>query len=555
MKLAIFNGFHFHYEMFGSLINFSNIYNHKLIVYTELTYDYNWFTFYKQHFKDLNCDFRHYTLFEQEKDTEKFDLIIVTTDDDYKFKEEWITENVMCIEHDEKTRRHRIIKRMSTKPHIKNYRKWGLPIFPIIHTNETVKDDECVNIVILGQTDPSITYDINIVNRLYHPTKKIIIHAISRYVDFQHYKGIRDDICLKIHRGIDTIDMIKLLKESDYIFTDNKKNINMDHYMSGAIQLSFSVLVPLIISKQTNSSYCFRNVIEFDKNTNTPINLIEIDKNSLKQERKELMDIFNNHMKEFIYNKKSTSKFDIPKKIYQEWETKELTPYFYKNISKWKTVNPEYQFVFFDINEVKQIVTLFGSRYLNVFNRLISGAFKCDFWRYIMLFLYGGVATDIDIIPVNDIDLFIRKEDFMVTVVDLNLSESEGYHNLFNGFLAIVPRHPIMFKCIQRVCEVVENNLPCLSLMDICGPGNLGRAVNWYLGRNETDSFINFKHDNIHFLTFDRQEEYIYKNNLLTYENILLQNKNGNSEMVNEYKLLCHKNKNYKSWTSGKPFN
>jgi mannosyltransferase OCH1-like enzyme len=172
-----------------------------------------------------------------------------------------------------------------------------------------------------------------------------------------------------------------------------------------------------------------------------------------------------------------------------------------------------------------------------------------------MLFLYGGVATDIDIIPVNDIDLFIRKEDFMVTVVDLNLSESEGYHNLFNGFLAIVPRHPIMFKCIQRVCEVVENNLPCLSLMDICGPGNLGRAVNWYLGRNETDSFINFKHDNIHFLTFDRQEEYIYKNNLLTYENILLQNKNGNSEMVNEYKLLCHKNKNYKSWTSGKPFN
>jgi hypothetical protein len=197
------------------------MYNHTLIVYTELTYDYNWFTFYKQHFKDLNCDFRHYKLFEQEKDIENFDLIIVTTDDDYKFKEEWITENVMCIEHDELTRRHGIIKRMSTKPHIKNYRKWGLPIFPIININQTVKDDEYVNIVILGQTDPSITYDIDIVNRLYHPTKKIIIHAISRYVDFQHYKGIRDDICLKIHRGIDTIDMIKLLKESDYIFTDN----------------------------------------------------------------------------------------------------------------------------------------------------------------------------------------------------------------------------------------------------------------------------------------------------------------------------------------------
>ena len=58
--------------------------------------------------------------------------------------------------------------------------------------------------------------------------------------------------------------------------------------------------------------------------------------------------------------------------------------------------------------------------------------------------------------------------------------------------------------------------------MDICGPGNLGRAVNWYLGRNDTDSFINFSHDNIHFLTFDRQDEYIYKNNLSFLVKILL---------------------------------
>jgi mannosyltransferase OCH1-like enzyme len=555
MKLAIFNGFHFHYEMFGSIINFCNMHNHELIVYTELTYNYNWFAFYKEHFTDVNCDFRHYTLFENEKDIEKFDLVIVTTDDDYKFKEEWITENVMCIEHDERTRRHTIVKRMSTKPHIKNYRKWGLPTFPIVDTNETLTDNEYVNIVILGQTDPSISYDINVINRLHHPSKKIVIHAVSRYVGFEHYQGIRDDIFLKIYRGIDTFDMIKLLKSSDYIFTDNKKNINMDHYMSGAIPLSFSVLVPLIISKQTNNSYCFRNVIEFDKDTNNPINLLEIDKNYLRQERKELIDIFNSHIQEFILNKNSTSKFEIPKNIYQTWDTKELTPYFYNNVSKWEVVNPEYQYKLFDINEVTEVVSLFGPRYINVFNRFIPSAFKCDLWRYIMLFLYGGVATDLDMIPVNNIDSFIREQDFMVTVIDLNLKESEGFHNLSNGFLAIVPRHPIMFRCINRICELVENNLSYLSLMDISGPGNLGRAVNWYLGRNETDSFVSFTHNNIHFLTFDRKDEYIYKNNSLIYENILVQNKNGNTQMINEYNLLCYNNKNHKSWIYNKPYN
>ena len=63
--------------------------------------------------------------------------------------------------------------------------------------------------------------------------------------------------------------------------------------MSGAIPFSFSTLRTLIISKQTNQYYKFKNVIEFDNNSTDDIILKEIDINKIKEERDIL--IKNNH--------------------------------------------------------------------------------------------------------------------------------------------------------------------------------------------------------------------------------------------------------------------
>jgi hypothetical protein len=65
--------------------------------------------------------------------------------------------------------------------------------------------------------------------------------------------------------------------------------------MSGSIPLSFSILVPLIISKQTNSHYQFKNVVEFDKYSNEPISLKNTNEDffiRLENERTKLMVVF-----------------------------------------------------------------------------------------------------------------------------------------------------------------------------------------------------------------------------------------------------------------------
>jgi mannosyltransferase OCH1-like enzyme len=252
--------------------------------------------------------------------------------------------------------------------------------------------------------------------------------------------------------------------------------------------------------------------------------------------------------------------YNIPKKIYQTWETKNLSEYFLKNIEKWKILNPEYEFTLYDSMDRRNMVSNFGERYLKVYDRILAGALKCDMWRYIVLYLYGGFATDLDVIPINPIDNFLNN-NFLVCASILNV-ESQNFY-LLTGFIGIIPKHPIMLWCIERICDIVENNKPYLEYCDFTGPGCFGRGVNAYLKRQEIDSFVTFKQNcmsnDILFLNFNAQDfsnfsvekypEYIYDDN----GKILAQNKNGNIEMIIEYRKECQKN-NVKSWLVSKQY-
>ena len=77
-----------------------------------------------------------------------------------------------------------------------------------------------------------------------------------------------------------------------------------DKQMTGSIPLAFSLLVPLIISKQTNRFYQFENVIEFDKGSIETIFLKNIDMDSLEKERDNIIkhnfDMFDNHIEMIV---------------------------------------------------------------------------------------------------------------------------------------------------------------------------------------------------------------------------------------------------------------
>ena len=190
----------------------------------------------------------------------------------------------------------------------------------------------------------------------------------------------------------------------------------------------------------------------------------------------------------------------IPKKIFQTWKTNLIhTPVLFTLQDLVKRSNPNYEYNLFDNVECSDFIKKnFDERVFDAYQRIIPGAFKADLWRYCVLYVYGGIYCDIDMVCLNSFDILLGDNIDMFVPIDLNQNPREGKHNLLNAFIGIIPKHPIMKNCIDIVVENVlqekwfnSERLP----LDFSGPGVLGRAVNRFLNREEYDSLIGLEGD------------------------------------------------------------
>jgi hypothetical protein len=308
-NIAIFNSFPFHYEMFGYIIDYCKKTSYKLTIFTNFKNNLGWLDFYKIIFNDYIFEYKNITEYNYLKDS--FDITFVTTDDDYGFKNEWINEKCISIEHTCIIRRPEFKYKIATRPFITNYRDWALPCYKIF--NETDKQNMLepdINIAIIGGKND---YNYKLINRL-QSVLKINLLIFSRYANsFDTQQITNNNITSIIYNNTNTIELFNLLKKCDYIFSDSTNNT--DHIngisMSGNIPIAFSCLTPLIISKYNNALYNFKNVIEFDLESKDNINIDKgkININSLFEERKYLMTMLDSYLisNNFIENDKNTA--------------------------------------------------------------------------------------------------------------------------------------------------------------------------------------------------------------------------------------------------------
>ena len=309
-----------------------------------------------------------------------------------------------------------------------------------------------------------------------------------------------------------------------------------------------------------NFSYKFDSILTNNKDTYTPeiqytanIYFQSINAYNLRYYRPDPNCLDKNLMYEIILdpNRHNTIKLDsnnIPKKLFQSWETTNIEPEFQKIIDKWKEFNPDYEYIFHNSEQrLKFIEENFEENVVNAYNKIIPGAYKCDLWRYCVLYIHGGFYADIDTLCMGKLnDLTSDNIDFIVPI-DLNINPIEGGHNLACGFFGSVPKSSILLDAINRIVFNVENNNIPKSKLDFSGPGVLGRAVNKFLKLEETSSFKGKEgiKNNINFLHFDSNTEYI--SDISTNKKIL-QNKNKNSDIIRLYNNECNKINGFKSW-------
>ena len=291
-------------------------------------------------------------------------------------------------------------------------------------------------------------------------------------------------------------------------------------------------------------------------------NLFSIHKdklNDLKIEK--INDYFKNIMNEnkFDANKELLIKINlkkslIPKKIFQTWENDKLKGVFKYLTDKVKSHNHLYSYEFFDAEQRRGFIKdNFEPDVLECYDLIIPGAFKADLWRYCVLYKYGGIYCDIDMLCFSCFDKVIDGDEIdFFAPIDINPREDICSHAVSNAFIGSSPGHPIIKTCIDLIVQNVISerwiNEGMIDL-DFSGPGLLGRAINLFLGRDEKsklkgcEGIIEKDSHKIKLIYFKQGSEYMTNLD----GDIIFQNKNGNRD-IKELIVQQEKGSNVKPW-------
>lgn len=176
----------------------------------------------------------------------------------------------------------------------------------------------------------------------------------------------------------------------------------------------------------------------------------------------------------------------IPKVIYQSWGAKTLKPLMSKNVERIKSLNPEYEYKLYDDSDCRKfILDNFGVNYADAFDAIIPGAFKCDFWRYAVLYVNGGVYLDIDMEPLYPFREILKDSDQFVSVADQE-NGIDKITGIYQAFIACKPKHPILLYSLQMSFSNIATRRLSINSLDITGPTVMGVAFNLYFKNSKT---------------------------------------------------------------------
>lgn len=147
----------------------------------------------------------------------------------------------------------------------------------------------------------------------------------------------------------------------------------------------------------------------------------------------------------------SNYKQKIPKIIWQTFKTNEVPLIMQEYVDSWITKNPEYEYRFYDDEDVKDFLQNNFPKYSEGYNMIKYGASKADLWRYLIMYKFGGVYADIDCKCINSLKKWVKPESEFVTQFGVN-------KDICQWLLISAPGNPIFLKAAEKSLENIINN-------------------------------------------------------------------------------------------------
>lgn len=157
----------------------------------------------------------------------------------------------------------------------------------------------------------------------------------------------------------------------------------------------------------------------------------------------------------------------IPKIIHQTWRARELPSIFQKIYDENKRLNPDFEFKIWrhspcpdaDIDEflMKEYPDIY-----KCFEKAQFGVQKADIARIAILYHYGGIYYDLDILSIKPLKKLI---DLEANNVYMALEPAEQTQKIFgsdnvlcNAFIAAPPKHPLFKRALEEVMSLIQRH-------------------------------------------------------------------------------------------------
>ncbi|KAF2863922.1 glycosyltransferase family 32 protein [Piedraia hortae CBS 480.64] len=168
----------------------------------------------------------------------------------------------------------------------------------------------------------------------------------------------------------------------------------------------------------------------------------------------------------------------FPRKIWQTWKVDPLK--FEEkdsNVAKtWLAKNPTYRYeVLTDLNDMAYVEANFGPEGLNrpdivhTYRELTARIIKADLLRYMVMYVEGGVYTDIDVEALRPVSMFIperfdERDISMVVGVEIDQPEFSNHTVLGSKCMSFCqwtfmckPHQPVMLTLIENIMAWLNN--------------------------------------------------------------------------------------------------
>ena len=111
---------------------------------------------------------------------------------------------------------------------------------------------------------------------------------------------------------------------------------------------------------------------------------------------------------EIVYQPRSTHERIVPRTIHQTWKTEDVPDIWAQSPRDWIEKHPEYLYVLWRDEDLKNLISMAYPWAVETYTNFKYNIQRADFGRMFVLHAYGGVYSDLDLVPKRSITPLIE---------------------------------------------------------------------------------------------------------------------------------------------------